>query len=112
MDHMDAPGPNDGPFGGNPNADDDDHFDLQFTPADPTINALTALLEPAYVRVLAVPGEHDTHNTMDFKHYKGNSTIPSGLRASRRRATTARTLYSRKRSATSGPSRKLSIHRW
>ena len=69
-DHMGAPGANDGPFGGDPELDDDDHFDLEFTPSDPTINTLSALLAPAYVRVLALPAQYDTRNVTDFKHYQ------------------------------------------
>jgi hypothetical protein len=70
-DHMDAPGENDGPFDGDPGADDDPRF----TPADPTIATLTALLEPAYVRVLPLPAEYDTHDTTTFKHYQNNTNV-------------------------------------
>lgn len=77
---MGAPGPNDGPFGGDPAADDDDHFDLEFTPSDPTFNALSALLEPAYVRVLPLDAQYDTRNVTDFVHYTNSVTQTSDVK--------------------------------
>ncbi len=63
---MGAPGPNDGPFDGDPLADDDPRF----TPSNPSLQTLTQLLEPAYVRVNPLPAAYHAHDTTDFEHYQ------------------------------------------